>query len=74
MRWKKAEGAKCYSFELIDDELHVLYQKNRDKTELELPAAVRRSLKKGRTYLWSVKVCGDVRDGFAPATAYFELD
>jgi len=44
-----------YKFELIDDELNTLFEKQLYHCTLSIPESLRTKLKKGRTYIWKVE-------------------
>ncbi|MDH7512851.1 MAG: hypothetical protein QHH14_07895 [Clostridiales bacterium] len=60
--WTEVKGREAFIFTLVDEELNTVYRAKLSAPRAHLPAEVKDSLVKGRTYLWTVeaqdKECG----------------
>ncbi len=60
--WTEVKGREAFIFMLVDEELNTVYRAKLSAPRAHLPAEVKDSLVKGKTYLWTVeaqdKICG----------------
>ncbi len=73
--WTAYEGVDDYTFELIDENLTTVYEKDfLMENQLTLPEEVRRKLKKGMTYVWKVEAKNEFGKVLSAASTSFELE
>jgi len=69
--WTPLADADNYYFRLIDDELNLLASEDTKETVYRLDEAARRSLARGRTYLWTIEVRAENGAPISSAKATF---
>jgi hypothetical protein len=72
--WTNIKGGQRFRFEIIDDELNILFKTTLFATRLELPPEETQKLIKGKVYLWTVEVCDENNNKLASASRYFEIE
>ena len=72
--WTDVRGKDDFQFVLIDDELTTIYTAVTEDVKLRLPDAARQELKKGKTYLWTVRAMDEKSRELASASREFEIE
>jgi hypothetical protein len=71
--WTDLEGTDYYYFELVDEELNIIYKTDSNEARLTLPADVKEKLKKGRTYIWKIEAKDVFHRNLDSKLTYFEI-
>ena len=73
--WSPVDGATCYSFELIDEDLKLLAQSQRSSNvNFTLALEVVQRLERGRIYIWTVKAYDDEGSELGDRSAEFKIE
>jgi hypothetical protein len=73
--WTEVKGADNYYFQLIDEELNIIYSfPIKKEPKLTLPASVREKLRKGETYIWKIVAQDVFYHNLDSKLTYFEIE
>jgi hypothetical protein len=72
--WSDVKGRDDFLFFLIDDKLDTIYETGTKETQIRLPETVRLKLKRGVTYLWTVRALDDDGRELGWASREFQVE
>jgi hypothetical protein len=72
--WSDVKGRDDFLFVLVNNELDTIYEAGTTATQLSLPDAVRQELKRGVTYLWTVRALEGSGRELAWASREFQIE
>lgn len=72
--WTDIEGRAEFLFELIDDELNLIYREKFGETKAQIPETVRQKLGRGKIFLWTVSARNKDDRILASASCTFEIE